>query len=389
MPFPCEVDSALTAHPAGFPNADAWLMAQAKVAFVVNSGASAPMGLRACEFERRLRDDLNVVVAFRGPSRVGAIAQFLRFLRRERPDVVYVFDVAYSGIAAAALFKLLTRTPIVVDTGDAIFELARSGGLRGPIGLVLTWLLEKAAFAMADQIVVRGTKHRELLARAGRSAVVIQDGVDTAAFQPRRDEAIRRQLGISDVVSVGVLGSLAWSHRLGVGYGWDLVEALRALAGAPVKGVIIGSGPGKDILQRRVTQYGLADKIAFVDAVPFESLPAYLGSIDIWLSTQTNDIPGNVRTTGKLPLYMAAGAYVLASDVGEASIVLPRDMLIEYQGVVDHAYPARVAERIRSLVEDPTRLCHGAQNRPRAQQFFEYDMLAERVKQVITSVLAR
>jgi hypothetical protein len=51
--------------------------------------------------------------------------------------------------------------------------------------------------------------------------------------------------------------------------------------------------------------------------------------MDICLSTQTNDVVGWVRTTGKLPLYLAAGRYVLASRVGEAARVLPEEMLVD------------------------------------------------------------
>ena len=48
-----------------------------------------------------------------------------------------------------------------------------------------------------------------------------------------------------------------------------------------------------------------------------------LGALDVVLSTQSNDVVGQVRTTGKLPLYMANGRFILATDVGEASLVLP------------------------------------------------------------------
>ena len=68
----------------------------------------------------------------------------------------------------------------------------------------------------------------------------------------------------------------------------------------------------------------------FAGRRPLTELPALLAACDICLSTQTNDVPGNVRTTGKLPLYLACGRYILASNVGEAARVLPPEMLVPY-----------------------------------------------------------
>jgi glycosyltransferase involved in cell wall biosynthesis len=93
-----------------------------------------------------------------------------------------------------------------------------------------------------------------------------------------------------------------------------------------------------------------------------------------------------VRTTGKLPLYLAADAYVLASDVGEAALVLPREMLVEYRGVVDRDYPAKLAERLRGLLADPDRLALKGANAARAREQFDYGVLVRRVRQVIEGV---
>src|SRR5439155_17871072 len=108
-----------------------------------------------------------------------------------------------------------------------------------------------------------------------------------------------------------------------------------------VKGVVIGDGSGLPILRARCREYGIEDRVLFLGRLPYEELPRYLGLIDVCLSTQTNDLVGQVRTTGKLPLYLAAGRYVLASRVGEAARVLDADMLVDHDGQVDTGYPQR------------------------------------------------
>ncbi|WNG44194.1 glycosyltransferase family 4 protein [Archangium minus] len=358
-----------------------------RVAFVVNGTPGSPMGSRAQSFARELEGAFDISLLYRQPRKVRAIGEMVAALRSSRPEAVYVFDVAYSGVVASALHSLGTRCPRVVDTGDAIFALARSVGGRGVAGLMLTAALEQFGLRTANAVVVRGTFHQKLLARQGLSSTVIQDGVHVDAFRPRPAEELRRRLGLEGVLSVGILGSSIWSERLGVCVGWELVELIRTMKGRPVKGVLIGDGTGVPRLRERCRSYGIEDQMVFIDRVPYESLPEYLGLLDVTLSTQSNDVVGQVRTTGKLPLYMAAGRYILATDVGEASLVLPEAMRVPYQGVVDRAYPARLAERVEGLLARPDQLKAAESLVGVARERFDYPVLAARVHEVLERVL--
>jgi glycosyltransferase involved in cell wall biosynthesis len=170
-------------------------------------------------------------------------------------------------------------------------------------------------------------------------------------------------------------------------YGWELVETIRLLRDVPVKGVVIGDGSGIPHLRARCRDYGIEDRVLFLGRIPFEQLSSYLNLIDVCLSTQTNDVVGQVRTTGKLPLYLATGRYILASRVGEAARVLDEDMLVEYEGVKDTTYPAKLAERIVRLVDRPDLQARGAANRMTASRNFDYSVLAPRVGAVIDAAL--
>ncbi len=120
-----------------------------------------------------------------------------------------------------------------------------------------------------------------------------------------------------------------------------------------------------------------------------EELPRRLGLINVCLSTQTNDLVGRVRTTGKLPLYLAAGRYVLASRVGEAALVLDEDLLVDFEGTQDPHYPEKLAGRVLRLLDDPTRIdrrrCHVAL----AREKFDYAVLARKLAEVIDDVANR
>jgi hypothetical protein len=93
-----------------------------------------------------------------------------------------------------------------------------------------------------------------------------------------------------------------------------------------------------------------------------------------------------VRTTGKLPLYLACERFVLATEVGEAARVLPREMLLRYDGVLDRAYPERLATRIRALV--PQGRLSSRASRLIAAEHFDYDRLAPKVERVLESALS-
>lgn len=361
-----------------------------RVLFLVNGDRESAAAMRARALSEHLGPDIEASMRYREGSKLASIVRFLVDVLRIRPHVTYVVDMGYSGVLAAGLARLAGCGRMIVDTGDAIFELAKSVGERGRIGLWMTDWLERFGLRVADAIVVRGTKHRELLGDIGKPVVVVQDGVDTDAFRPVEDSELRSELAPDGAFTIGLVGSSLWSERLGICYGWELVEAVHALRDRPVVGLMIGGGTGIEHLRARCAELGIVDRLRFVGFVPYDELPRYLGAMDVCLSTQTNDIPGRVRTTGKLPLYLAAGGVILASRVGEAALLLDPRQLIEYEGVVDRKYPARLAARIGELMDDEA--VRGeliAANRAIARERFDYRELGGRVRSLLLSLSTR
>jgi len=310
----------------------------------------------------------------------------LRELFAFGPAICYVFDMAAAGVAAAGAYRHLTRTPFIVDTGDAIVDLGRALG-RGPLGIFATRGLETYALRAASKIVVRGSYHQILLARRGVRAEFIPDGVQIDQFEPTsptpRDP--------NQPLTIGLVGSTVWVPARQTCYGWELVELVKLLKDRlpdrPARGVLIGDGSGLEILRRRSQEFGVADRIDFVGRIPYDELPAHLNRFDICLSTQTDDAIGRVRTTGKLPLYLAAGRFILASRVGEAARILPPEMLVEFRGSIDPDYPARLAERVTDLVLKGFDFTHRPECTSLAREHFEYDRLAYRLALVLRQAI--
>jgi hypothetical protein len=205
--------------------------------------------------------------------------------------------------------------------------------------------------------VVRGRYHRLYLRDRGTTKVLeIPDCVSTESVD---DEALdleasrlRASLHLDGVLTVGIVGSCIWSPRLGIAYGWDLIEAIGLLQDQPIHAVIIGGGDGIDHLSHRIAELGIGEMVTMLGPIPLVSIDKYVRILDVCLSTQTDDLVGWVRTTGKLPLYLLNNRFVLTTDVGTASWVLPASMRVPYYGVVDPGYPFRVAERLKLLIHD-------------------------------------
>jgi glycosyltransferase involved in cell wall biosynthesis len=359
----------------------------ATVVFLVNGAPQSAMDVRARSFEERLKTEFRISIGYRSSNKIRAIGQFLALLLRLQPEVCYVFDMGFSGVIAAGLYRLVSRCRCIIDTGDAIYELSRNSGDRGPLGLLLTKFLERFAFAIRDRLVVRSHAHQELLAKRGISATVVPDGVDLRQFSPQNNAQLRQKHGLEGFTVVGLLGSLIWNSRWQMCYGLELIETVDRLRDLPVKGVIVGDGSGLPELKKRCAAAGLEDRIVFLGRVPYDDLPGYINLMDVCLSTQTNDIAGQVRTTGKLPLYLACGRFVLASEVGEAARVLPEAMLVPYEGIKDEQYPSRLADRIRSLLQKPELLQQPAVSTGIARRHFDYDLLAARVRADLNALL--
>ena len=361
-------------------------MGRLNLLFLVNGEPDSAIGIRARSFEERLRSDFRVHVAYRSTHKLYAILRFFWLLLRRRPELCYVIDIGYSGVLAARLYRMISRCRVAVDTGDAIYELSRNSGRRG-IRLWLTRRLEELALSMSDRVVVRSHPYQEWLASRGKTADVIPDGVDTAEFAPRPVDDLRRQYGLEGYLVVGLVGSLIWNDRWQMCYGWELIELIDQLRDRPVKGFIIGDGSGLQRLKAQCVARGLEGRIVFTGWIAYDDLPQHLSLLDVCLSTQTNDTAGQVRTTGKLPLYLASGRFVLASALGEAARVLPTEMLVQYNGTKDNEYPSRLAARVQTLLEHPEYLQQREASILIAQTHFDYNFLAGRLKQTLCELL--
>jgi glycosyltransferase involved in cell wall biosynthesis len=326
------------------------------VSFLVHGGPDSIEAVRLRGLSQGVSPNA-IRFLFRTKDKRATWSEWTRELRNTRPDLVYVLNTALPGAPMAVWNQLFRGIPYILDTGDVIFEMARRSGIGAGWRLPMLWTVEQLAWRCAHRIVVRGTRHKEYLERRGFRASLVRDGyASQQQVTPESIAALRSKLGLHGKLVIGLMGSLVWSPRLQICYGWDLIRALPSLTDLPIAVVIIGDGNGRAWLESEANRLGVGNLITFTGRIPYAEVPAYMRLLDVALSTQTNNLPGQVRTTGKVPEYMAAGCFILASKVGEAELLLPPEMVIPFNGELDPDYPARLASRIREVLAKPEML---------------------------------
>jgi glycosyltransferase involved in cell wall biosynthesis len=323
-----------------------------------------------------------VDIASPGPGLAGGVRAASLVLAR-RPDALYLIDVG-TTTSVATVAARAARIPVILDTGDLVYELERSRGARSRSSLAAVWLGERLALASARHVVVRGREH---LAMLKDQNVTFAPDLAPDSARPVSGERVRQAIGAQDAFVVGLVGSINSAPRLGIAYGWDIIEALPATI-EKVTALIVGDGHALPWLRRRAEELGIADRCHFAGRIPSDQVAEWIGAMDVAVSTQTNDPVGRVRTTGKLPLYLACGCPVLASDVGEARRLLgPIGWTIPYEGVVDRQYPARLAEVINRWACDGGTPARRNQARELFEQAFDPRQIRDEVWKVVENVL--
>jgi glycosyltransferase involved in cell wall biosynthesis len=200
---------------------------------------------------------------------------------------------------------------------------------------------------------------------------VVWNGVDVDLFKPPAD----RHFGDRVLLSVG---------RLGPGKGLeDLIEAISIISSGTtaLKVVIIGDGPLRVSLERRVNALGLAYLIKFEGPVTDRNrLRGYYQEASLFVLPSHHEGLPTVMLEA-----MASGCPILATRVGGIPSVVEEGV---NGALVPPGDPRRLASAVQSLLADPIQLAAmGLRARQTIERGFSWEQIGERFIDLYSDLL--
>jgi L-malate glycosyltransferase len=285
------------------------------------------------------------------PATLVQAIRFIRFLRRERIDVVQAYfpDSAYFGLPTAWLAGVPHRLRTRNNLGHWLTPLHRRlGRLLNRIG--------------TGTVVNCGAARDALLAAEGarpKTVTILENGVDHERFLAVPPLSAR----------TGTIGAAA---NLRPVKGLDLLldAAARLTDDYPdLVCQIAGEGEMRGALEASARQRGLADRFRLLGSVA--DVPAFLAGLDIAVLPSRSEGMSNA-----LLEYMAAGRAIVATSVGAAAELIDDGV---HGLLVPPNDAGKLAEAIDRLLKNPG-LAHriGKAARRRVRERYSREAMVER-----------
>ena len=234
---------------------------------------------------------------------------FFAYFRLKRMVKRYGIDFIYERYAfltwVGPYFARKHRIPIILEVNEA-------SGLDEVTGQVLVGLaskIEKKVFKMADAIVVVSDFLKRHIRRMGINEdkiYVIPNAVNLELFNPNniKDE-LRGKLNMDNKLVIGFVGIFLPWNDLEL-----LIDVFKeiCLEEPNLHLLLVGDGPLRSYLERKVHREGLKDKVSFTGRVNYEDIPKFIHTMDVCVIPGSNEY----RSPMKLFEYMAMAKPIVA-----------------------------------------------------------------------------
>jgi glycosyltransferase involved in cell wall biosynthesis len=288
----------------------------------------------------------------------------------------------------AALACVRKQIPYILTMdADPMLELGVLGRpLRGLQAFVAAWEA-RITYKVAKKIICLSEPAKQHLIEKWQvdpeKITVIPLGVDVERFgQPYDSRVVRAQLGLHDAPVIMFVGSFQHWHGLD-----RLVESFaQVLQEFPAaRLLLVGDGPARPVVERKVAELGIADSVIITGIVPHARVPEMLAVADV-VAVPYPQLPQELWFSPlKLYEYMAAGKAIVASRAGQIAEVIQngRTGILVEPGNVDDFARATI-----ELLKDPEeRKRLGRNARQQAVEHHSWEQYIRRLEEVYLSVL--
>ncbi|HEY9737160.1 MAG TPA: hormogonium polysaccharide biosynthesis glycosyltransferase HpsO [Trichocoleus sp.] len=274
----------------------------------------------------------------------------VKLLKTFRPHVIQVEQ----GSKSLAYAQAITLNRLLRLGGKTLFftwwNLPYS--LKFPISL-----LERYNLHHTDGVVVGNQDGADILRQrsySGPIRVMPQLGVDERLFQPQFQPELARQLGfLPEEFVIGFVGRFV--PEKGLLTLWQALDKLRH-SPRPWRCLMLGRGPLQEQLEQQAKDWGLQERITFIESVPHDEVPRYINLMHtLVLPSETTYQFKTLTAAGWKEQFghvlieaMACGVPVIGSDSGEIPHVIGEAGLVFPEGNA-----GALADCLRTLMEQP------------------------------------
>ncbi|MEJ7645283.1 MAG: glycosyltransferase [Chryseolinea sp.] len=309
---------------------------------------------------RKLGTEVIAIGKFPSLLSFGHYLKVLKIIKSFKPQIIH--GAVFEGVTMAAIAGAIGKVPIVIteETSDP-----QNRSWRGHF-------LAKILTNVADYVVGISPSVTNYLKSNGvptRKIRLINNGVAVPSLIEEKDTGLlREQLGLkSEDFVIGSVGRLRNFHKRFS----DLIEAVAMLKNEiPLKLLIIGDGPDKQLLQNLAAERGVSDKVIFA-GFQFNTAPFY-ACMNVFALASHMEGFGLVVVEA-----MLSNLPVIATQVGGIpDVVVPNKTGF----LVDSHCPQCFADKFKTLYVDLTlRKTMGVAGYKRASEEYTADVYIKKV----------
>jgi glycosyltransferase involved in cell wall biosynthesis len=304
------------------------------------------------------------------------VTSFFAGLFVKKPDVIIGTSPQFFTAISAWALSAVRFKPFIFELRDIWpASITAVGAMGRSLPIRILEKIEMFLYRRSDKIIsVTHSFKSELIERGvdGEKIDVVLNGVDLSKYEPalRKDNVFAEQYDLTDKFVVGYVGTHGLAHSLD-----KIVEAAELLTDLKdVRIVFAGGGAAKTDVEKLVKDKQLSN-VVLIPRQQKKLMPQLWSLCDISLiSLKDTDlfktvIPSKIFESMGMGLPM-----VMTSPIGEATNILEAS---DSGVIVNAESPQEVAQVIRDLFNDPSRLEKLALNSGNAAKDYDRKKLAE------------
>lgn len=275
-----------------------------------------------------------------------ALIKMLIVTQHQNSDLIHVHWVLPNGLIAAFVADW-RRIPFIISLHGSDIYLAKKYRVFGAVA--------RFVFLRAAGVTACSKELQQSAIELGASdePLLLPWGADPDLFSPmRKNQSIREEYGISpDALLIVALGRLVYKKGFE-----NLLSALSIIIEqhSNIQVLLGGDGPLLETLKQQAEALNLLPQVTFTGRIPWNEVPDFLATADIFVLPSVRDKQGNVDGLPTVLLEaMSSGVVVVASDIGGVNLVVDNDVT---GLLIRPGDPSMLADALNSLVSSPGKM---------------------------------